>query len=328
LSYRLPVGNLINRIAGVALVLPFLNPIAKEFVAFQPDMAKLTATFHVAFNVALALIFIGLLDPIARLLERVFPARRTTTDPHAPRHLDSSALDTPSLALTDAARETLHMGDIVEVMLRQVMKALMNNDRELVKAVSQMDNSVDRLDEAIKLYVARLTGNSLDEREARRAMEIVSFSINLEHVGDIVDKNLSELADKKAKRKLQFSAEGAAELEAFHRRILENLRIAFGVFMSGNVEDARKLIREKTELRNAEVAAAERHFERLREARAETMETTSIHLDVLRDLKRIHSHICSVAYPVLEAAGEMTAASIAESDPVTLALPNGKPAAR
>ena len=98
--------------------------------------------------------------------------------------------------------------------------------------------------------------------------------------------------------------------------------------MSGNVEDARRLIREKAELRNAEVAAAERHFERLREARTETMETTSIHLDVLRDLKRIHSHICSAAYPVLEAAGEMAAAGVAESDPVTLALPQGKPVAR
>jgi phosphate:Na+ symporter len=158
-------------------------------------------------------------------------------------------------------------------------------------------------------------------------MEIVSFSINLEHIGDIIDKNLSELADKKAKRRLQFSAEGATEIEAFHGRILESLRMAFGVFMSGNVEDARRLIREKATLRTAEIAAAERHFERLREARAETLETTSIHLDVLRDLKRIHSHICSVAYPVLEAAGEMATAGVGESDPVTLGMANGKPVA-
>jgi phosphate:Na+ symporter len=327
-SYRLPVGNLINRIVGIALVVPFLNPIAAKLVAWQPDLAKMTAEFHVAFNIATAVIFIGLLDPLARLLEKAFPKRAAAADPSAPRYLDPAALDTPSLALTDAAREVLHMGDIVEVMLRQVMKALMTNDRALVVEVSRMDNAVDRLDEAIKLYVAKLTGSALDEREARRAMEIVSFSINLEHVGDIVDKNLSELADKKAKRKLQFSTEGAAELEAFHQRILENLRIAFGVFMAGNVEDARKLIREKAELRSAEIAAAERHFERLREARVESVETTSIHLDVLRDLKRIHSHICSVAYPVLEGAGEMTAAGVAESDPVTLALPGGRPAAR
>jgi phosphate:Na+ symporter len=323
-SYRMPVGNLVNRLVGIVLVVPFLHPVARELSALQPDPSKMTAGFHVAFNIATALLFIGLLGPLANLLERLFPTRARASDPTAPRHLDPTALDTPSLALADAAREVLHMGDLVEIMLRQVMKALMTNDRALVAEVSSMDNAVDRLDEAIKLYVAKLTGNSLDEREARRAMEIVSFSINLEHVGDIIDKNLSELADKKAKRRLQFSTEGAAELEAFHRRILEDLRVAFGVFMSGNVEDARKLIREKARLRHAEIAAAERHFERLREARTETLETTSIHLDVLRDLKRIHSHICSVAYPVLDAAGEM--AGVSESDPVTLMLPNGKPA--
>jgi phosphate:Na+ symporter len=325
-SYRLPVGNLVNRLVGLTLVLPFLDPLARELTSLQPDMAKMTAGFHVVFNVALAVLFIGLLGPLARLLERVFPAQAAALDPSAPRHLDPAALDTPSLALADAARETLRMGDVIETMLRKVMTALMTNDRALVAEVSQMDNIVDRLDEAVKLYVAKLTSSSLDEREGRRAMEIVSFSINLEHVGDIIDKNLSELASKKAKRKLQFSAEGAAELEAFHRRILENLRVAFGVFMSGGIEDARRLIRDKAALRNAEVDAAERHFERLREARAESVETTSIHLDVLRDLKRIHSHICSVAYPVLEAAGEMAAADLAESDPVTLALPGGKPA--
>jgi phosphate:Na+ symporter len=281
----------------------------------------MTAGFHVAFNAALALVFIGLLDPLARLLEKVFPERKAADDPAAPRYLDPAALETPSLALADAAREALRMGDMIEVMLRQVVTALMTNDRALVTAVSRMDNAVDHLDEAIKLYVAKLTSASLDEREGRRAMEIVSFSINLEHVGDIIDKNLSELAAKKAKRRLQFSPEGAAELEALHKRILEDLRIAFGVFMSGNIEDARKLIRAKAELRNAGIAAAEQHFERLREARAESVETTSIHLDVLRDLKRIHSHICTVAYPVLDMAGEMAAHDVTESDPIALTAP-------
>ena len=134
------------------------------------------------------------------------------------------------------------MGDVVEVMLRQVMTALLTNDRALVREVSRMDNVVDKLDEAIKLYVTKLTRGSLDEREGRRAMEIISFSINLEHVGDIIDKNLSELAAKKIKRKLQFSPEGADELAAFHKRILESLRIALGVFMSGDANEARKLI--------------------------------------------------------------------------------------
>ena len=208
------------------------------------------------------------------------------------------------------------MGDHVEVMLRKVMAAMMTNDRALVDQVSRMDNTVDGLDEAIKLYVTKLTRGSLDEHEGQRAMEIISFAINLEHIGDIIDKNLSELATKKIKRRLQFSTEGADELSAFHKRIVDSLRIAFGVFMSGDINEARKLLAEKAALRNAELAATERHLDRLREGRPETIETTSLHLDVLRDLRRIHSHICSVAYPVLDAVDDFAARQSAEPNPI------------
>lgn len=303
-SYRLPVGNLINRVVGIALVLPFLGAIADHMHDWQPDLAKMTAAFHIAFNVGTAIVFIGLLDTMSRLLTRLLPDRVQETDPARPRYLDESALETPSLALADAAREVLRMGDLVEIMLRKVMTAMMTGDRALVDQVSKMDNAVDGLDEAIKLYVTKLMRGSLDESEGRRAMEIVSFAINLEHIGDIIDKSLSELATKKIKRRFQFSAEGAEELAAFHKRTMESLRIAFGVFMSGDANEARKLLVEKTTLKNTELAAVERHLDRLREGRPETIETTSLHLDVLRDLRRIHSHICSVAYPVLDAAGE------------------------
>jgi phosphate:Na+ symporter len=190
-SYRLPLGNLANRLVGVLLVLPFLHPIAAHLQDFQHDLAKLTASFHIAFNVATALIFIGLLDRMAELLKWLLPDRVREADPAHPRHLDESALETPSLALIDAARETLRVGDMVETMLRKVMTAIMTNDRSLVDQVSRMDNAVDTLAEAIKLYLTKLTRDSLDEREGRRAMEIISFAINLEHMGDIIDKNLS-----------------------------------------------------------------------------------------------------------------------------------------
>jgi phosphate:Na+ symporter len=311
-SYRLPVGNLINRLVGILIVAPFLRPAADLLQSWQPDLAKATAEFHIIFNAATALLFIGLLDGMARLLNALLPKRILETDASKPRYLDESALETPSLALADAARETLHMGDLVENMLRKVMAAMMTNDRVLVDQVSQMDNSVDSLNEAIKLYVIKLTRGSLDDFEGRRAMEIVSFAINLEHIGDIVDKNLSELATKKIKRRFQFSAEGAEELSAFHKRTMESLRVAFGIFMSGDPNEARKLLAEKAALRNVELAATERHLDRLREGRPETIETTSLHLDVLRDLRRIHSHICSVAYPVLDAVGELAVGRFAE----------------
>ena len=320
-SYRLPLGNLANRLIGVLLVMPFLRPLSDQLQALQPDLAKLTAEFHIAFNVVTAIVFIGLLDGMARLLTWMLPDKVQDADPSRPRYLDETALETPSLALADAAREALRMGDAVETMLRKVMTAMMTGDRALVDEVSRMDNEVDGLDEAIKLYITKLTRGSLDEREGKRAMEIVSFAINLEHIGDIIDKNLSELATKKIKRRFQFSPEGAAELAAFHKRVMDSLRIAFGIFMSGDVSEARKLLAEKNALRNTELAAIERHLDRLREGRPETLETTSLHLDVLRDLRRIHSHICSVAYPVLDAAGELEACRAADSEISAASLP-------
>ena len=314
-SRRLPLGNLLNRVVGCALVLPFLNPIADELALLEPNPSRMAADFHTAFNLALALVFIFPLKPLARLLTHLLPERVKPSDPSTPLYLDETALGAPSVALACAARETLHIGDIIEGMLRRTMTALMTDDRKMVAEICRMDDAVDRLDEAVKLYVTKLTRESLDQQDAHRAMEIISFSINLEHVGDIIDKNLMELAAKKMKRKVVFSKEGAAELESFHQQVVDNLKLAFGVFMSGDVKLARQLVTEKATLRAAEFAAAENHFARLRDGRSESVESSSLHLDILRDLKRIHSHICSVAYAVLEPAGELQVSRLKEAEP-------------
>jgi phosphate:Na+ symporter len=305
ITRRLPLGNLINRVVGCALVLPFLESVVKTLTAIDANPVRLIADFHSLFNLALAAIFIVPLPAFAKLLEWLLPKPAISLDPSNPIYLDAAVIGTPSLALTSAARETLHMGDLVETMLRQTIVALMNDDRKLVSEIERADNTVDKLHEAIKLYVTKITRESLDDREGRRAMEIIAFTINLEHIGDIIDKNLMELAAKKIKNHLKFSEDGAAELQNFHHRVLENLKLALGVFISGDVKIARQLIEEKVAIREAERLASENHLTRLREGLLASIETSSLHLDILRDLKRIHSHICSVAYPVLEATGEL-----------------------
>jgi len=312
-SRRLPLGNLLNRVVGCAVVLPFVHPLAAALGRIEPNPSRMAADFHTAFNVALALVFILPLNGVAALLTRLLPERPRAGDPSTPLYLDDTALATPSVALACAARETLHIGDIIETMLRQTMTALTTDDRKLVEEICRMEDAVDRLNEAVKLYLTKLTRESLNERDGLRAMEIISFSINLEHVGDIIDKNLMELASKKIKRQIAFSAEGAAELAAFHQEVYDNLKLAFGVFMTGDLKSARQLVTEKATLRATEFARAENHLARLREGRAESIESSSLHLDILRDLKRIHSHICSVAYPVLERAGELQPSRLKET---------------
>jgi phosphate:Na+ symporter len=304
-AMRLPLGNLINRLAGCVIVLPLLAPFASAMSALEPNPVRMLANFHTVLNLALAVAFMPLLTPFARLLEWALPEPARSPDPSTPLYLDPTALSTPSLALTCAARETLHMGDLVEAMLRQSIRAFTTDDRRLVTEIERMDNAVDRLHEAIKLYVTQITRESLEEQESRRAMEIIACAINLEHVGDIIDKNLMELAAKKIRNRLSFSPAGLAELEQFHSRVLDNLKLAIGIFMSGDVKVARQLVQMKAVIREMERAAAESHFARLREGVLASIETSSLHLDVLRDLKRVFSHIAAIAYPALEASGDL-----------------------
>jgi phosphate:Na+ symporter len=312
-SRRLPIGNLVTRLVGCVLVLPFLDPIAAVLQRHEPNPARLAADFHTAFNVLLALMFIGPLDFMAARLTRWLPDQPKPTDPGTPQYLDPSAVSAPAVALVGAAREVLRMGDLVETMLRQAMTALLTNDRKLVAEISRMDDAVDSLNDAVKLYVTRMTRDSLDDRDGYRAMEIISFSINLEHVGDIIDKNLMDLASKKIRRGITFSKEGEADLVEFHQQVVDSLKLAVGIFMSGDMEVARQLVAAKAQLRETEFAAAERYLVRLREGTPETIESYSLDLDILRDLKRVHSHLCSAAYPVLERAGALQRSRLKDS---------------
>jgi phosphate:Na+ symporter len=154
----------------------------------------------------------------------------------------------------------------------------------------------------------------MSEVDSRRYVEILTFTTNLEHIGDIIDKNLMELAAKKIKNKLHFSAEGFAEICNMHARVENNLKLALNVFVSNDVKLARRLLEEKVAFREMEWAASEGHYGRLRSGKTESIETSSLHLDILRDLKRINSHLTSVAYPILEATGELTQSRLRKQD--------------
>jgi phosphate:Na+ symporter len=302
---RVPLGNLIFRGIGVAAAistLPWLLPELGRLAATAPQQVL---NFHVALNLAIALLFIGLIGPVAKLCLKLLPDRPLQEDLGKPRYLDARAIESPDVAIANAAREALRMGDIVERMLIQTLDVIRADDRKLLKDVEEMDNSVDALHEAIKLYLTKVSRETLDAADNRRAIDVITFTTNLEHIGDIVDKNLLELASKKIRNKLQFSTQGFAEICDMHARLLENLRLALNVFMSGDVKMARRLLEQKIAFRDLERAAAEAHLARLRLGTPESLETTSLHLDILRDLKRVNSHLTSVAYPILDAAGEL-----------------------
>jgi phosphate:Na+ symporter len=302
---RVPLGNLLVRLTGCLVALPLLDLVPPWLAMLEDAPARMVVNFHTGFNLVLALSFIMLTEPIAALCTRILPERLAPDDPGRPRYLDRSTLDSPALALASAAREALRMGDVVESMLREAFEVLRTDDRERLKRLAAQDDVVDRLHEEIKLFVTEASREPMSPAETRRAAEILNFATNLEHIGDIVDKSFLELVDKKIKKKLRFSREGLGEIQALHGHILHDMQLALGVFVSGDVAIARQLILEKVAVREAERQAAENHLERLRAGRVESIDSSALHLDVLRDLKRIHSHICAIAYPLLDEAGQL-----------------------
>src|SRR5690606_21832175 len=223
---RVAVGNLGFKLVGCFAALPLVELVVPYLAQLDANPARVVVNFHTGFNLALAAVFILLIDPVARLCVRLLPDRPVELDPSRPRHLDRSTIDTPSLALAHAAREALRMGDLIEIMLRESFDVLQRGDPQKLQTVAALDDQVDRLHEAIKLFVIDVSREPLSADESRRAAEILSFTTNLEHIGDIIDKSLLELADKKMRNQLRFSDEGRREIEALHARVLDSLQMA------------------------------------------------------------------------------------------------------
>jgi phosphate:Na+ symporter len=201
---------------------------------------------------------------------------------------------------------------MIEAMLRGTLAVLRDNDMKLAGDIHRMDDNVDDLYTAIKLYLTQMNRDALEERESKRWADIISFTINLEHVGDVIDKNLIEIAEKKIRKNLTFSEAGMQEICDLHGRVLANLQLGLNVFINGNLQSAQQLIAEKEQFRNLERAYADSHLQRLVDNKLSSIETSSLHLDIIRDLKRINSHICSIAYPILESAGALAPTRLRE----------------
>lgn len=304
-AMRIAVGNLLIRLVGVVAALPLVSLAHKGLAAIDPDPARLLVNFHTTFNVALALCFLPLTGVVEKIVRGIVRDRPDSDDPGRPKYLDERALNTPPIALASAARETLRMADLVQGMLEDTIRALGGTDEKVIEKIRERDDIIDRIYASLKGYMARLTQESLDPKEAQRYMQVLTFATNLEHSGDVIDKNLMPMALKKIRNRKSFSERGFAEIEHIHALVLDSVRLAQSIFISGDVDLARRLIEEKEKIRLAEIQGSTTHIERLREGVPESIATSSLHLDIIRDLRRINTYMCPVAYSILEEKGQL-----------------------
>ncbi|MBA3448656.1 MAG: Na/Pi cotransporter family protein [Pseudaminobacter sp.] len=303
-----PLGNLIMRGSGALLALIAIVWIEPPFGILGSDTPEQLVHAHIAFNLMLVLVGMPLAGAVSRLAgyitELGAPEARTESLAAAELSaLDETALDTPSQALANATREVVRVCETIEIMLRRIIELYLQADQEKIDALSALDDRVDRKHAAIKLYLAKITSRSLSEYEALRCQELIGACVKLEQVGDIIVRNMLVHVQKKFDRGLEFTEQGWLELTAFHSSVVTNARLSFNVLVSRDPETARQLVQEKDRLRDLEKRSSQSHFERLREGTAKSVETSSIHLDTIRDLKQINSLLASMAYPVLEEQG-------------------------
>ncbi len=305
-SKRLPLGNFLTRLIGVAAALAALGPLTELMGLLDGDASRSVANFHTAFNLVLAILFLPFLQPYADLLVRMLPQRVDDADPSKPRYLDAGAKETPVVALGAAAREALRLTDVLREMIVGAKTAISSTDRRALADLRKKDNILDSLNTAIKTYLTSIDPDEFGEADRSRMDEILLFSMNLEQAGDVLDQNLLPHLAKRVRRGLTFSKAGQEELCGLFDRLVTNLDTAAALFMSQDERLARKLAGEKVIFRRAEREKTAAHFERLRKGGLDTMETSSLHLDIIRDLKSINSHlIAATAYPVLEKQGEL-----------------------
>ena len=303
---QVPLGNLFFKIIGVLIMTPLTGLWLQHVRPYVPETAALVVLFHLAFNIVVGIVCIGLTGTVARTVQRLLPVEKVQAAAGTrPQHLDPSALATPSLAISCAAREALHQADVVESMLLGLHKVIRTDDLQLAEDLRKLDDEVDGLYSAIKYYMTKISREALDEREGRRWADIISFTINMEQIGDIIERVLIDIEDKKIKKGRQFSEAGMEEINELHARLIDNLRLAMSVFLNGSVRDAQKLLEEKARFRDLEHAYSATHLARLSDNTVQSIETSSLHIDLISELKRINSLLCSVAYPILESAGAL-----------------------
>ncbi|SDV08196.1 Na/Pi cotransporter family protein [Pseudomonas mucidolens] len=297
---QVALGSLLYKLIGLLLIIPVLDPLVLWLDALDYSAQGMVITFHLLYNVIRCLILLPTIGPMARLCAWLLPERPEANGLARPRHLDATALTTPSLALANAVRETLRLGDLIDTMLTSMLEVLRGKQTAINQEMRSLSDDVEALYSAIKLYLAQMPREDLSEQDSRRWAEIIELSINLKLAGDLIERMLRKVQQQKTSQRRSFSDVGLEELAGLHSQLIANLRLGLTVFLSADPESARQLLREKRRFRAQERRLAHAHVSRLQRKIVQSLETSSLHLELIADMKRLNSLFCSSAYVVLE----------------------------
>lgn len=296
---QLVLGSMLFKMIGCVLILPWVNQLSTWITDIGHPADEAVIYFHVFYNLLRCLLMLPLVKGMSQLCRRLVPHEELNAVSIAPRYLDNTALETPSLAIANAVRETLRLGDVVAQMLERFRQVL-TGDREQKREISRLDEEADMLHSAIKLYLAQIRQDELGEEDSRRWAEVIDTALNLKQAGGLIEHMAAAFSAKALDARLSFSAQGMEELLSLHQRLTSSLSLAMSVFLTGDMTSAKRLRRAKHRLILQGRRYSYSHVERLHQQNTQSLETSSLHMSMLGDIRRLNSLFCAVAYHVLE----------------------------
>ncbi len=299
---QVALGSLLYKLIGLLLIMPVLDPLVAWMDSLNYSAQELVIGFHLLYNTVRCFLMLPTVGLMARLCAWLLPEREQASGVIKPRHLDPAALDTPSLALTNAVRETLRIGDLIDTMLVNMLDVLRGKQTAVTQEMRTLSDEVEVLYSAVKLYLAQMPREDLSEQDSRRWAEIIELAINLKLASDLIERMLRKVQLQKTSQRRSFSEMGLEELVGLQTQLIENLRLGLTVFLNGDPQSARQLLREKRRFRAQERRLAHAHVNRLQRKITQSIETSSVHLELIADMKRLNSLFCGSAYAVLETA--------------------------
>ncbi|WP_339515450.1 Na/Pi cotransporter family protein [Pseudomonas sp. RL_15y_Pfl2_60] len=297
---QVALGSLLYKLIGLLLIIPVLDPLVAWIDGFDFSHQEIVIGFHLLYNTTRCLLLLPSVGPMAKLCAWLLPQKPETNGAAKARHLDPAALATPSLALANAARETLRIGDLIDNMLETMRDVLHSKQSAVTQEIRRLTDDTETLYSAIKLYLAQMPREDLSDQDSRRWAETIELAINLKLASDLIERMLRKVQQQKTSQRRSFSETGLEELAGLHSQLIANLRLGLSVFLSSDKESARQLLKEKRRFRAQERRLAHAHVSRLQRKIVQSIETSSLHLELIADMKRLNSLFCSSAYAVLE----------------------------
>ncbi len=284
-----------------ATVLIFI-PVAPYLIHFLESgtVERDVANFNTVYNLLAALIFFPFIKVGAELVEKIFPPSRDELQ-YSVKYLKKRDWESPSVSVAHAEREALRMADVVISMVEDSLKLFRKDDSDLVQDMRRRDDRADLLARELNLYLAQQLDQA-PEGLRKQMLRLMFFVTDMEAAADVVDNQLIELAQKKHHLKVNFSDAGWKDLEEISGAVLQISQMSVACFQAQDKDLAAKVIFHKRNVRRLEQKMRESHVSRLVQGTPESILTSSIHLDVLGEYRRIVGLMSNHVYGLLKEA--------------------------